>query len=919
MSQHDITASMVAIVPFAGGIISLLFCLFLNIRVKAAPQGDADSQQVEISKIIQDGAMAFLKTEYLYLLPFVVGMSIFFFVEEAVQVSSPPGKLGWKLIVNFVLGAILSAASGWGGMMIATTCNVKTAEAAKIGLNPALKVAFAGGGVMGFIVVGLGLVGLTAMFWIFADGWDFEYNGLNSLGYDYDECTPATATTAGTFQTGRTALKITEILDALAGFSFGASAIALFARVAGGIYTKAADVGADLVGKVEAGFPEDSYYNPATIADNVGDNVGDVAGMGADLFESYVGSIIAAATLATTSHCQDIANQGYDICEPDMRRIALPFWVSGMGVIASLLGFFAVGTSADDEDEQLQAKLLKALHSGVYLAAFFALAFAAGCVHILYGGLEKCNYTSHELMANSIGFDWVDGWLDFTCIAIGLFTGIIIGEATEIFTSYGYSPTQSITKAGITGPATVIIQGLGIGMLSAVPPVIVIAAAIMSCAALSGVYGAALAAVGMLMTLAVTLATDAYGPVADNAGGVAEMSHLVEDVRKRTDALDALGNTTAATGKGFAVGSAVLSALAFFNAFSNKIKKTLLDEMATDGCSPTSGGLTATAYSGFTASNCRLLQEKNYADFFSLTHPLVLSGLLIGAMLPFLFAALTMLSVGKAATGIIMEVRRQLDATPLLRELGKKSDELKEDWADYKKANYTEDQQKIKPDYNTCVAICTMDSLKEMILPGVIAVMTPIGLGLLVGARCLGGLLMGAIATGFLLAVMMNNAGGAWDNSKKWVENEHPPIGIGGRNVEKNDAHGHHAAVVVGDTVGDPFKDTSGPALNILIKMMSVLSLTCAGLFRNDWETYWEGIVWLAVELLIIIVVFYYVWWKDETQEKISNAAAKANTEMTENPKHTADVGVSPADTAPADTVQDPGEGAIDENTSVAV
>jgi len=874
MYQNDITVNMIAVVPFFGGLLSLLFCIFLNFRVKAAPHGDEDSQQVEISKIIQDGAMAFLKTEYLYLIPFVIVMAIFFMVEEAVQEGDPPGPLGWKLVVNFILGALLSAASGYGGMMIATTCNVKTAEAAKTGLNPALKVAFAGGGVMGFVVVGLGLLGLTSMFWVFADGWDTDYNGLNSAGFEYDQCTPATATVAGTFTPGRTAQKVTEILEALAGFSFGASAIALFARVAGGIYTKAADVGADLVGKVEAGFPEDSYYNPATIADNVGDNVGDVAGMGADLFESYVGSIIAAATLATTSHCQDIGHQGYDICIPDMRRVALPFWVSGFGVLASILGFFAVGTSADDSDKDLQAKLLKALHSGVYLAAIFALVFAAGSVQMLYGGEEKCN-NQQEFNANSMGFDWVDGWLDFACIAIGLITGIIIGEATEVFTSYGFAPTQSITKAGITGPATVVIQGLGIGMLSAVPPVIVIAAAIMSCAALSGVYGAALAAVGMLMTLAVTLATDAYGPVADNAGGVAEMSHLHEDVRMRTDALDALGNTTAATGKGFAVGSAVLSALAFFNAFNNKIKKTLLDDMATNGCSVVTGGLAGGPFSGLTVSNCKLLQEKNYADFFSLTHPLVLSGLLIGAMLPFLFAALTMLSVGKAATGIILEVRRQLDATPLLRELGIKSEEMKEGWKDYLKENYTEEQQKVKPDYTRCVSICTMDSLKEMILPGVIAVMTPIGLGLLVGARCLGGLLMGSIATGFLLAVMMNNAGGAWDNSKKWVENEHPAVGIGGCKVQKNDEHGHHAAVVVGDTVGDPFKDTSGPALNILIKMMSVLSLTCAGLFRDDWETYWQGIIWLSVELIIVSVAFYFVWWKDDTQKTISEAAAK--------------------------------------------
>merc|ERR1719199_1273817 len=393
---------------------------------------------------------------------------------------------------------------------------------------------------------------------------------------------------------------------------------------------------------------------------------------------------------------------------------------------------------------------------------------------MLYSGDEDTTFSNSGLGYNTSTFKSIDGWKDFGCLVIGLLTGILIGEATEYFTSYAHSPTRSITKSGVTGPATVIIQGLGIGMLSSVPPVIFIAAAVMACSALSGVYGAALAAVGMLSTLGITLATDAYGPVADNAGGVAEMAHLPHEVRERTDALDALGNTTAATGKGFAVGSAVLTALAFMNAFSDGVKT----QVSTS--------------------------EWNNGAFFALTDPLVLSGLLIGAMLPFLFAALTMLSVGKAATGIILEVRTQLATIPKLKELAQLS--LDENW------ECSEADKAIAPDVDACVAICTKASLGEMLLPGALAVMTPIGIGLLVGARCLGGLLMGAIATGFLMAVMMNNAGGAWDNSKKWVENEHPPIGIGGCKVQKNDKHGHHAAVVVGDTVGDPFKDTSGPA-----------------------------------------------------------------------------------------------------------
>jgi Na+/H+-translocating membrane pyrophosphatase len=868
MLQTEITVLFISSVPFLAGIVALLFTVFLYMQVKAASPGEG--KQVEISQTIQRGAMAFLQTEYLWLVPFVVGMAIFFIVEEAAQVKTTdgPGEVGWKLVICFFIGAILSALSGYGGMLIATDCNVKTAEAAKGGLNPALKIAFAGGAVMGFIVVGLGITGLTVLFYLFSSGWETKDYGSNAA------CAVPTGVVTN----------ITKALNALAGFSFGASAIALFARVAGGIYTKAADVGADLVGKVESGFPEDSYYNPATIADNVGDNVGDVAGMGADLFESYVGSIIAAATLALTSHC--VTQNGMDVCTYDLRRVALPFWVAGFGVLASMIGFFAVRTDAAVGDENVQKALLHSLHMGIYVSGFLILVFAALSVGILYWGeapragdiasmvagtggrCSKSGIGYNSIAADPLtglfldGYSDMDGWKDYGCIVIGLVTGILIGEATEFFTSYSFEPTRSITKSGITGPATVIIQGLGVGMLSAVPPVFFIAAAVMACSALSGVYGAALAAVGMLATLGITLATDAYGPVADNAGGVAEMSHSPPEIRERTDALDALGNTTAATGKGFAVGSAVLTALAFMNAYASKVKGKVLDDIAVD-CNAV--GVTGTA--------CALLRSQSFDGFFSLTDPLVLSGLLIGAMLPFLFAALTMLSVGKAATGIILEVRKQLAEIPNLKKLA--NDSMDENWV------CPAELEDVKPDVESCVTICTLASLKEMLLPGWIAVMTPIGVGLLVGAKCLGGLLMGAIATGFLLAVMMNNAGGAWDNSKKWVENEHPEI-IPGEPVQKGS--NHHAAVVVGDTVGDPFKDTSGPALNILIKLMSVLSLTCAGIFRDDWKTYWQGIIWVGVEIIGCIVLFYYVWWLDNTMDLLKQPRKQEEEAATPEP-----------------------------------
>ncbi|KAL7543864.1 hypothetical protein ACHAXR_013233 [Thalassiosira sp. AJA248-18] len=653
----------------------------------------------KLSEKIQSGAKAFLTTEYKYLSVFV--LFVFAVLLVIYSIDPPTGDKidGIRAGSCFLAGAILSASAGWAGMIVATDANVRTTQAAdKQGLSVALRVAFTGGAVMGFTVVGLGLFGVSLFFFLMTLSRESATSGL---GW----------TNTGTLMAA---------VDSLASFGFGASSIALFARVAGGIYTKAADVGADLVGKVEMDIPEDDPRNPAVIADNVGDNVGDVAGMGADLFESFVGSIIAAATLA----------------DGDAIKVALPFWIAAAGIVASVIGFFAVGT----KDGASQRQLLFALHKGVILSSVFVLGFSAIIISQLF---------EH---------DTAEGWKLFACIAIGLIAGILIGQATEYYTSYSFWPTQSITEAGVTGPATVIIQGLGIGMISCVAPVLVIVGTILGCNALSGDY--AMSAVGMLSTLGVTLATDAYGPIADNAGGIAEMAELDERVRETTDALDALGNTTAATGKGFAIGSAVLTSLSLLAAFKDKAGITTVD----------------------------------------IGDPVVLSGVLFGAMLPFLFAALTMLSVQKAAGAIIIEVRRQFAQIEGLRE------------------------GTAEADSDRCVAISTQSSVEEMILPGVYAVLSPLITGLLIGPKCLVGMLGGAIASGMMLAIMMANAGGAWDNSKKYIEIEGA---CGGKGTTT------HKACVVGDTVGDPFKDTSGPSLNILIKLMSMISLTLAPIIKG--------------------------------------------------------------------------------------
>ena len=661
------------------GAVALIFACGLAYRVMREGQGDDTMRG--IAQAIQEGALAFLRREYMWLAVFVAVIAI---------VLAVIPDIGWETSIAYILGALASALAGFLGMNVAIRANVRTTAAAERGLNPALRIAFSSGAVMGLTVVGLGLIGVSVLYLAFDD------------------------------------FKVAYI----PGFSFGASSIALFARVGGGIYTKAADVGADLVGKVEQGIPEDDPRNPATIADNVGDNVGDVAGMGADLFESYVGSVIATMAIAVGAAAiivDDVSNE----------YLVLPLILAGTGIIASIVGTFAVRTS----EQATFSNLLWALRRGIFVAAVL-VAVAAWFL------VQAMDVNTHI----------------FWAIVAGLAAGVIIGLVTEFFTSYDYFPTKRIAESAQTGPATVIISGFATGMQSTVIPTLVIAGAVIAAFLLGsevgdgmGFYGVAIAAVGMLSTLGITLATDAYGPVADNAGGIAEQAGLPPEVRDRTDALDALGNTTAATGKGFAIGSAALTALALMAAYSQAVD----------------------------------LESINLLQYETLV------GALIGAMLPFIFCALTMQAVGRAAYAIVNEVRRQFREIPGLMEgTG-------------------------RPEYARCVDLSTRGALREMIVPGVMAVAAPIIVGLALGAEALGGMLIGAIITGFLVAITMANAGGAWDNAKKYIERGQ----YGGKGSES------HKAAVVGDTVGDPFKDTSGPSLNILLKLMSIVALVFAPLF----------------------------------------------------------------------------------------
>jgi K(+)-stimulated pyrophosphate-energized sodium pump len=661
-----------------GGILALFFAIFLYFSVKR--QSSGNEKMMELSNSIRKGAMAFLKSEYRVLIIFVLVVSILLFTA-----SFFVRNIEWGTSVAFIVGALFSAFAGNIGMRVATMANARTAEGTKHSLSKGLSIAFSSGAVMGMSVVGLGVLGIFCLFFLFS----------NIIGFADDIVT-----------------------NILFGFGFGASSIALFARVGGGIYTKSADVGADLVGKVEAGIPEDDPRNPAVIADQVGDNVGDVAGMGADLFESYVDSIIATMALATVA-------TGFAIQEFGRAAIYLPLIIAGMGIISSILGTFIV---------------IFGKGKNVYGALRNSLFLATGLTIVLAGIATW--YTLKDLRP-------------FYAMITGLIAGTVIGLSTEFYTSEKRKPAQSIAEASKTGPATVIIQGLQVGMISTIIPIISVVVAMIIAHHYADFYGVAISAVGMLSILGVSLATDCYGPVADNAQGISEMAAMGKEVRERTEQLDAVGNTTAAMGKGFAIGSAAITSLALiftFLLFANGL---------------------------------------DYQINLSLDNPLLVSGLFIGAMLPFVFVALTMGAVGKAAYAMVEEVRYQFEKFDLLKS------------------------NKNKPDYERCVKISTNRALKEMILPSLIAVVTPIIVGIVLRPDGLGGLLMGSIASGFLLAIFLANSGGAWDNAKKYIESGH----MGGKGSTA------HKATVIGDTVGDPCKDTSGPSLNILIKLMSIVSL----------------------------------------------------------------------------------------------
>ncbi len=687
-----------AFFTLAGALVAIVFAVVMAKKVMSFSEGTEKMQK--IAESIRKGANAYLKRQYTVVALFFGGM---FLILGVMAIS---GYLTPYVPFAFITGGVFSGLSGFIGMKIATASNARTANACREGLNKGLRVAFSAGSVMGFTVVGLGLLDISVWFILLKFIFKLEVN---------------------------------EITSAMLTFGMGASSMALFARVGGGIFTKAADVGADLVGKVEAGIPEDDPRNPAVIADNVGDNVGDVAGMGADLYESYVGSIISAMALGVAAF-------------GDMKATALPMLLAAVGVICSIIGTFFVKTGEKTE----QKLLLKALRRGTNSSAILLAVIAIPIVWFVAG---KDNFN-----------------LYFSILS-GLVAGVLIGLATEYFTSDTYKPTKELAKKSETGSATIIIGGMGLGMMSTAIPVVIIAACIISAFAFAdgfinpsnGLYGIAVAAVGMLSTLGITLATDAYGPVADNAGGIAQMAGLEAEVRERTDALDSLGNTTAATGKGFAIGSAALTALALVASYKDQVVKAIAD-----------------------------LSTGEIIDI-SLMNPTVLVGLFIGSCLPFVFAAITMNSVGKAAESVVVEVRRQFNE---IKGIMTGKDEA---------------------DYASCVDLCTKSSLKEMIMPTVVAVVVPVVTGLVLGYNGVIGMLAGATVTGFLMAVFMSNSGGAWDNAKKYIES--------GEFSGKGSSN--HKAAVVGDTVGDPFKDTSGPSINILIKLLSMVSIVFAGLVVN--------------------------------------------------------------------------------------